>query len=318
MASVPSYGASVQLRPSRDLAMVKRVIRLHVGLAVTAVRPIPSGVNDVLLVSCEEQQVVARFNLAAELGRFRKEAWCIERAAEVRVGGPEVLGVGTDGAYAFIVESFVGGRRGDAVPEADQRQIWRDLGGHLRRVHAVPVGGFGEELADLTGGGGYGADWNRYLGFNRSALTPADPLLELDGFDDETQKRLRRMFEILAGATLRFGLCHGDPSLSNVILGDDGVLRLIDWGEAHAHVVPHFDLGGILQGGLDEQAPEFQAVLDGYGLDRAGYEAIGPEVIALRLLIATDKVRWAIDRKPERLPAKVETLRSLLRRWPTV
>lgn len=297
--------------------MVERIIRQHVGAAVTAVRPLPSGVNDVVLVSCGQRQLIARFNVAAELGRFRKEAWCIDRAAEVRVGGPEVLGVGTDGPYAFMVESYVAGRRADAMPAAAQGQIWRDLGGLLRRVHAVPVGGFGEELADLTDGGGYGANWERYLGFNLSALTPADPLLEIGGFDDATQARLRRTFETLTRATLRFGLCHGDPSLANVILDADGALRLIDWGEAHAHVVPHFDLGGILQGGLDEHAAEFQAVLDGYGLDRAGYDAIRPQVIALRLLIATDKVRWAIDRKPERLRAKVETLRSLLHRWPS-
>lgn len=56
--------------------MVERVIRQHVGLATTAIGPIPSGVNDVVLVSSGEQQVVARFNVADELRRFRKEAWC--------------------------------------------------------------------------------------------------------------------------------------------------------------------------------------------------------------------------------------------------
>ena len=120
------------------------------------------------------------------------------------------------------------------------------------------------------------------------------------------------MFEDLARLPVRFSLCHGDPSPWNVIRGDDGELRLIDWGEAHAHVVPHFDLGVILDGRVDDQTPAFQQLLAGYGLDTAGYAAIRHQVWALRLLIATDKVRWAIARKPERTSAKVATLRSLL------
>jgi len=294
-----------------DRAIVERVAEEQFGAPVTAVRHLPSSVCEVFLVSSGERQMVARFNVVTELDRFRKEAWCIDRAARAGVPGPQVLAVGTEGQYAFMVESYVAGRRGDSLPADAQGTMWRDVGVYLRRIHATPVGGFGEERADLSDDDD-NMGWTRYLDYNRSALTPRDPLLELKALDPEQQAVLRHTFDGLARLPVRFGLCHGDPSPWNVIRGDDGVLRLIDWGEAHAHVVPHFDLGVILDGRLDDQTSAFQELLAGYGLDRAGYDAIRAEVFALRLLIATDKVRWAIERKPERLSAKVEILRSLL------
>jgi len=294
--------------------MLERIVRRHSGLTVTAVRHLPSGVNDVVLVSCGERQLIVRLNVVDELERFRKEAWCIERATEVDVRGPGVLATGTEGPCAFMIESFVAGRRGDLLSDDEQPVMLRDLGRQLRRIHAIPVRGFGDERSDLIDGESE-TGWRRYLDYNLGSLTSRDPLLERQILDQRMQAHLRTTFEGLAGLAPRFGLNHGDPSPRNMIRGDDGLLRLIDWGEAHAHLVPHFDLGVILSGRLEEEASGFDELLDGYGLDRGGYGAIRGEIRALRLLIATDKVRWAIARKPERLQAKVETLRALLRGW---
>lgn len=294
-----------------DTAIVRRLLTEQFKSPVTTVQYLPSSVSEVFLVSFAERHVVARFNALSELDRFQKEAWCIDVAARAGVPGPAVLAICSEGDHSFMVESYAAGHRGDALPAADQGTMWRDLGGYLRRIHAIPVGGFGEKHADLTEDDS-NRGWIRYLDYNRSALTPHDPLLELKALDSEEQKVLRDTFDGLARLPVRFGLCHGDPSPWNVIRGDDGELRLIDWGEAHAHVVPHFDLGVILDGRLDDQAPAFEQLLVGYGLDRAGYDAIRRDVWALRLLIATDLVRWAIDRKPERLSAKIATLRALL------
>ncbi len=77
--------------------------------------------------------------------------------------------------------------------------------------------------------------------------------------------------------------------------------------------MPHYDLGVVLDGRLSEHQPEFRALLDGYGWDPAEYPEVRREVMDLRLLIATDKVRWALDRKPERFADKTTKLQSLLR-----
>ena len=296
-----------------DLSVVERAVRPHLAAPVTDVKQVPSGVNEVFLVSCaDQQQVIARFNIASELARFQKEAWCIARAADVGVEGPTVLAVGTKDGHAFMIESFVAGRRGDMLAAEERPRMWRDIGWHMRRIHDIPVGGFGEELLDLTAVDG-GAAWRRYITYNLSSLASADPLLDKGLLNRESQALLRETFARLAAAELRFGLSHGDPSPSNVIRGADAVLRVVDWGEAHAHVVPHYDLGVILNGGLDDQSAEFGALLDGYGWDATAYAVIRQEVMDLRLLIATDKVRWALARKPQRFADKAKTLKLLLR-----
>jgi len=211
-----------------------------------------------------------------------------------------------------MIQSYVAGRRGDALAGEERPRMWGDFGGYLRRIHDIAVGGFGEELSDLTEDD-RGAGWRHYLDYNLSSLTAHDPLLAEGVLDQESQGLLRLTFARLGQAQLRFGLSHGDPSPWNVILADDAVLRVLDWSEAHAHVVPHYDLGVILDGRLDEEAPEFRALLNGYGWDATAYGAIRREVMDLRLLIATDKVRWALARKPERFADKAKTLEVLLR-----
>ncbi|MBW3653821.1 MAG: phosphotransferase, partial [Actinobacteria bacterium] len=108
------------------------------------------------------------------------------------------------------------------------------------------------------------------------------------------------------------GLCHGDLSPKNVI-DRDGVVSVIDWGCARGQLVPHYDLGVILCDGLDEHSREFAALLDGYGLSLDVYHhEMREDVAALRLLEAVDKVRWALDRKPARLPALTARLSTEL------
>ena len=81
-------------------------------------------------------------------------------------------------------------------------------------------------------------------------------------------------------------------------------MQVIDWGCAHGHLVPHYDLGVILAESLVEHGPEFVALLDGYGLDPTSFSREArADVFNLQALEAVDKVRWALDRNPTRLPA---------------
>ncbi len=168
----------------------------HLNAPVADVPLLPSSVHEVFLVSSAQAQVVARFNAASELGRLQKEAWCIARAAEVGVLGPRVLAVGTEGGYAFMLQSFVSGRRGDVLAGDERRQMWHGLGGDLRRIHVIAVAGFGDELTELTHDD-RGAAWQRYLGYNLSSLTPADRLVELGVLDQRAQIALRSAFNRL-------------------------------------------------------------------------------------------------------------------------
>ena len=296
-----------------DRSLVERVVSRHLRTPITGIEHLPSSVHEVFVVSSGEQRVVARFNDLAEMDRFEKEVWCLDRAAEVGVPGPVVLATDRETDQAFMIESYVAGARGDTLSGAARLTMWRVLGDHLRRIHSVAVHGFGDQRADLTEGDS-DAGWRRYLDYNLSSLTHSDALLRMGVLDEQTQAFLRSTFDRLARVPVRFGLSHGDPSPWNLIRGDHGALHVLDWSEAHAHVVPHFDLGVILGGRLDEEDPAFGELLAGYGIGRAGYDAIRPDVLALRLLIGTDKVRWALDRKPDRLADMVSALQALLGR----
>jgi aminoglycoside phosphotransferase (APT) family kinase protein len=282
----------------------------HLGVPVTSAVPIKSGVNQVLRLEAGGRRLIVRLNEPAELARFEKEAWCIAHASAAGVPGPDVVAIGVEGAFAFMLEADVPGRRGDELSPTEQLSTWRKLGSHLRRINQIPMLGFGEELAGMTTGGE--AAWRRYLTYNLEELTHDDPLLETGVLTTQDHERLRHEFEALGQASLHFGLSHGDFSVYNAIVGDDGEPTVIDWGEAHAHVVPHYDLGVILQMSLSDDAPGFAALLAGYGLSRDDYKAIRAEVAALRLLIAADKVRLARARRPDRLAEKTRVLRSLL------
>ena len=81
--------------------------------------------------------------------------------------------------------------------------------------------------------------------------------------------------------------------------------------------MPHFDLGIIIEDSLDVRSREFDQLLVGYGLDQASFEALSPDVRALRLLIRTDKIRWALDRRPDRLAARSRDLFRFIGRMPS-
>ena len=81
-------------------------------------------------------------------------------------------------------------------------------------------------------------------------------------------------------------------------------MTLLDWGSAEAAAVPHHDLIQLMKERMTEGEPgeaEWRAFLDGYGISAAELERMMPELEALLLLRAFDKLRWALDRKVERL-----------------
>lgn len=73
-------------------------------------------------------------------------------------------------------------------------------------------------------------------------------------------------------------------------------------------MVPHHDFAVILEDSLDRDGPEFAALLGGYGMAFAEFQEIEREIMAVWLLRAVDKVRWAQDRAPAALPGTIRAL----------
>lgn len=106
-------------------------------------------------------------------------------------------------------------------------------------------------------------------------------------------------------------LSHGDLSLANTIMCDNEAY-LIDWGSAAGHIVPHYDLGVILTDSVSEDSKEFEQVLEGYELSREDFNKIKEEIKSLMLLIATDKVRWSLERSPDSLGSAIQHLHNMI------
>lgn len=265
------------------------------------------AVNQVFVVEGGGESVVVRLcDSSYALKQHEKEAWCIGRARALGVPGPHVFAVGaTDEGAAYMIESFVAGAAGDELGTAAGRlRVWRTLGEYARAIHGVELDGFGIDLPDFTNGDARGG-WLRYVDYNVESLDGRDELLRLGVLTREESPRVRAIFEELRGRELRFGLNHHDLSLKNTIVEDGGRVVLLDWGSAAADAVPHLDFAELLKTRLTRGEPDDAALgafLEGYGMGRAEYEALLPEIESLLLLRSFDLVRYALERRPEHVP----------------
>lgn len=271
----------------------------------------PGAVNQVYVITTDTQKLIARINDITELPRFKKEQWCVQQAEQAGVKGAKVLDVGSDDKHAYMLMSYIEGKRADQ-PEVDTHNVWRVVGEYAKKIHTVPIKGFGEKLDDITAGDMQ--KWHDYLDYNLSSLGEQDVLIEKGIITAEQSTLLHKHFTELAKLDVRLGLSHGDLSLDNIIVDSNDTVNLIDWGSAEGHLVPHYDLGVILDHSLSDDSEEFAQVLEGYGLSKVEYSAINDQITSLMLLVAADKVRYAIDRSPESLESSSTHLKKVLLR----
>jgi Ser/Thr protein kinase RdoA (MazF antagonist) len=195
----------------------------------------------------------------------------------------------------------------------DTSDVWRQLGHYARNVHGIAVGGFGDQLSDITPGTAK-RSWSVSVRYNIEPLRAADPLRRMDVVTGAQSAMLRAKFEALASREFRRGLCHGDLALHNVLVDEIGTVHLLDWGCAEANIVPHYDLIRMTEWkGI--AAPEFNVFLDGYGIDTTAFEAMRSDLAILTVLKAIDLTRWAIDRMPSAIDAHAARARRLVRAY---
>jgi aminoglycoside phosphotransferase (APT) family kinase protein len=272
------------------------------------------SVNKVFIVAAGDHKVVVRMSERVEaLDEYAKEAWCIEHAAARGVPVPSVLAVGRCDAHAYLVESYLVGDEGRDSP-TPKPDIWRALGKSAGLIHSIGVAGFGLKLSDITDGDAR-KSWLGYLKYNIESLTEDDQLIRLQVLTKSQAKIIRDVFLDLKGRDFTFGLNHGDISLKNTIVDEQGIVNLLDWGSAEASMVPHHDLIQMLKMKMSEGDPsdeEVGAFLEGYGIAPSEFERMMPELESLLLLRAFDKLRWAIAWNVEGLDGFISHAREAL------
>lgn len=268
-------------------------------------------VNAVVRVVTPRSDVIVRMrDEVAAAAEYRKERWCLERAAEAGIPGPDVLDIGMYDATAFMIESPIEGVPGDLAP-MPPADLWKRIGQFAKATHAIPVAGFGIEFGDAerrTFDDPHAASWRRFVRYNIDSLSAADDLIRLGVYAPHRGAELQDLFEWLGAQPLRFGLCHGDLNVRNTIITPTGDVALLDWGSARVSVVPYYDLSVVTRDGGD-----VASFLDGYGMTDDQFAAIRPGLLAFATLSAFDLVRWAIDREPSRTAHYARRAKSALR-----
>ena len=176
---------------------------------------------------------------------------------QVLVGGdgqvlvPTVEWVGPEQSYlgyrGIVGQQF--GRVGASLADDDERRIGRDLGGFLRTLHARDAAGFvsvsvDDEISQ------FGRKFDSSRGVIESEFTSSE------------WSRLVEFFTVRHPETMRaLGaqpcVCHGDLGAYNLILGDEGRVGVIDFGDV-----------GIFDAAKDFMGLEgtmLDAALDAYG-----------------------------------------------------
>ncbi|GIG63168.1 hypothetical protein Lfu02_75400 [Longispora fulva] len=217
------------------------------------------------------QDLVVKVPRVAGRDRFSSAHWATEQCLRVGFPAPRVL----RWAKGSCVETRIDGRAldADSADPAETLAAAIELGALLRRLHEVPVTGYGR----LSPGG---------RGQHTSALTWLSAVRWPDGLDPDLAGRakamLRRFAPDLDGRPAR--LLHGDLTCGHVLIDGEGrVAGVVDW-ESVRGGDPWLELAGV---SLRFPVELAEQVLHGYcpaGPDRA--ETAAMAVYRIRIAVA--------------------------------
>ena len=291
----------------------------EVVLEITQRHALPSGplvplrglgsVNHVFILGSGSERYVVRIPIdRLRQDEFPVEYWCLEQAAKQGIPSPEVIGRGVVSGSPYIVLRFV---EGSAVRESGTG-VWETLGRYGRAAHAMEWGCGPDQLFTRFGRDPDDA-WRRHLQYNIDSLTGSDPLIGLGVYRSAEQPRIRALVGELLDGGLGHGLRHGDLAPRNLIAPPHGPPVLLDWGQASVGPIPHGDLLAAFRSHL----------LDGHPTERelgvfslalgAPLSSIRDELERLLVLESLDRVRWALDQRPDRAGDLVKDARHTLR-----
>ncbi|MEM9775750.1 MAG: aminoglycoside phosphotransferase family protein [Chloroflexota bacterium] len=281
-----------------DIHLVESIAKNYLGSLDSPPINIPVGsVNKVFRVDIQKQPYIFRLSqdpCKNKVQEYEKERWCAQQAHQAGIHTPLVLEVGIFENTAFMIQSFVEGEL-CTKETLDKMYIWEALGRSLSKIHAIRTEGYGMDLVDPENNR-FSQSWDKWLDHNIHAINPDDPLLELGYVNANEHKSMKECFLSIKAHDWHFGLFHGDVSLRNAILGDNGIVTIIDWGCAGSKIVPFIDFAQIIK----SERPtlkEFGAFLFGYGIETQMMPSVQQKINQIALYAATDTLRWAIDHK---------------------
>jgi aminoglycoside phosphotransferase (APT) family kinase protein len=268
------------------------------------------AVNHVVVVETGDGDWVIRFHRdPLDADDYRKEAWCLQSAAEAGVNTPRMVALGRLNGIAFIVQTFVEGHNADGRRSPE---LWRRLGEFSRKVNEIELSEDAPDALFPRFGRDLVENWRKHIAYNLAELHSCDELLRLGAYEPGDQDLLKACFERLEGRINHFGFTHGDLVPKNALIGRTGEVVILDWGSAFTGPIPFADYQRIWADDAGEgfTRADLDAFAEGYGVP---FSSLEDDLRDLQLLNRIDVVRWAIDHRPDRIPELVSRARAAVR-----
>lgn len=302
-----SYSQPDAPDPVLDDGVVLSLVRRHVPGA-SAVTGIDESGGEARAYEIDDDVIfkTQRPHRARSRTSLEKEAFFLQQiAAAPAISVPQLLGYGREGEYIeYLCMTRMPGvalRTVSCDGEA-RRQVFREVGRTLRRIHALPQPPFAE--SGFFPGDRTHADFRRR--FEVLFANAVRTIDEQDGawtLDDTPDGIARRVLAALPQSDQRVAL-HSNPTAVHIFVGPQGCEfeGLIDFGDAY---VSHPALDLRQRGRFEDRA----AVLEGYTADEPVSEQF---MTAWRAVMVLTEMTSIPALRPERRGEAEQTLRDLL------
>ena len=233
---------------------------------VRSVERVPEGVST-YVYRAETESGTFYLRFLPEDATFGVEVLAQQKLTELGVPVPQVLHYEPweplTGRSMMITARLPGEPLSPAAPEEILRPVLRQAGQALKRLHSVPVAGFGwvdrRFETELRGEHpDYLSYFDEFLESDLSALAAF--------FSEDAMVRLRALTEE-ARRTLNLEnavLVHGDFCMEHIFHAGGEFTGFIDFGEIRGNH-PYFDLGAFLNADETEEQKATRWLLEGYG-----------------------------------------------------
>lgn len=269
-------------------------------VAIKSVKKLFGGtVNQTYKISSENGEFVIRINTIDQINVFKKEIYCYEVAYKLGIPSPEVIDLYEDSKHCVLITKYIPGLSDKEIIKESRLHVWRKLGEYSQLISSIKELPYGEDAENVSDAKSHYL--NKMLSYSIEEFSNSnDYFVKNNIFNQSEVKRVINLLDTLKSELVKvdFGLIHGDLSLSNVVLNDEGGVYLIDWGCAKLSPVPDFPVMELyLQSILKEsfQVEFIFEFLKGYGLDNNYINKTRERLNAMSLLNYTDKIRWAVD-----------------------
>ncbi len=261
--------------------MVREIIAHHLGGSRSRVHYLPGGrTNFVFEVRHGRSSYVVRLNSdGAKLQNFIKEQWAISQVKKLGVPTPEILEVGNDVEWPYMISRRVAGDEATFHPR--RSEILTAMGHYGAIINSVRTKGFGATFDWSKNKLSRHLSWEEFLA-DELELSHRLKVLKSNQLISETQRRkIRSILHKGAVPQNAARLNHGDLRLKNILVDAKGsIVAIVDWEHCVSNT-PAWELSVALH---DLSMDEKQKFLSGYGITNAALQRKAPLIKALNIL----------------------------------